>query len=314
LLQSKQRDAAEHGSAPFESSINRTRHRCEAKSALHACSVLSLLFASPHHRPLEYPGHPHPPGVTDNRVLWDRNTQAMNEIFGTSLNELRAAMGLAPLANVRDTVFTERPLLAADPVLAPWLQPAMLDVVQTGAWALRDERPLSVELEAFLDAGEAPVYVGLGSLTAPHDFARIAIEAVRAHGRRVVMLCGWAERALVDGEDDCFLSGEVNQQALFPRVAAVVHHGGAGTTAAAALSGVPQIIVPRMGDQPYWADRVMSLGIGMAHSGPAPTVESLAAALQGALTSATRSRGAKVASEMCLDGAARAARSLVAFA
>jgi vancomycin aglycone glucosyltransferase len=200
---------------------------------------------SPHHRPLEYPGHPHPSGVTDNQILWDRNIQAMNEIFGTSLNRLRASIGLAPLDNVRDCALTDRPLLAADPVLAPWLQPASLDVRQTGAWILRDERPLSSDLEAFLDAGEPPVYIGLGSLTAPNDFARIAIEAARAHGRRVLMLRGWAELALIDTQDDCFLIGEVNQQALFPRVAAVVHHGGAGTTTAAACAGAPQVMCRR---------------------------------------------------------------------
>jgi vancomycin aglycone glucosyltransferase len=265
---------------------------------------------SPHHRPLEYPGYPHPLGVTDNQVLWNLNSQVMDEIFGTSLNKLRASIGLAPLDNVRDHVFTERPLLAADPVLAPWRQPSTLDVVQTGAWILRDERPLGAELEAFLDAGEPPVYVGFGSLTAPNDFARIAIEAVRAQGRRVLMLRGWAELGLVDAQDDCFLIGEVNQQALFPRVAAVVHHGGAGTTTAAACAGVPQVIVPQMGDQPYWAERVQMLGIGVAHAGAAPTVGSLAAVLESALSSGTRTQAAAIARTMCRKGALRAARLL----
>jgi vancomycin aglycone glucosyltransferase len=119
----------------------------------------------------------------------------------------------------------------ADPTLAPWREPADFDVGRTGAWILPDECPLPTELEAFLDAGTPPVYVGFGSMRAPEDFARVAIEAIRAQGRRALVGHGWADLALIDDRDDCFVVGEVNQQALFGRVAAVVHHGGAGTAA-----------------------------------------------------------------------------------
>jgi vancomycin aglycone glucosyltransferase len=268
---------------------------------------------SPHHRPLEYPGHPHPPGETNER-LWERNIQVMNDVFGASLNALRASVGLPAVDNVRDHSFTEYPWLASDPVLAPWRQPAKLDVLQTGAWMLRDDRPLPAALEQFLDAGEPPVYVGFGSLTAPSGFARMAIEVIRAHGLRVLMSRGWADLALIDDEADCFIVGEVNQRALFPRVAAVVHHGGAGTTTAAALAGVPQVIVPQMGDQPYWAGRVWDLGIGAAHEGPTPTAKSLSAALESALTSGTRARAAAIATRMQSDGALRAAKLLLQLA
>ena len=88
--------------------------------------------------------------------------------------------------------------------------------------------------------------------------------------------------------NDSFAVGEVNQQALFGRVAAVVHHGGAGTTTTAARAGAPQVVVPQIVDQPYWAGRVAELGIGAAHDGPTPTVESLSAALRTALTPETR--------------------------
>src|SRR6185295_9620205 len=148
---------------------------------------------------------------------------------------------------------------------------------------------------AFLDAGTPPVYVGLGSLPAPKDFARMAIDVVRAQGRRILLSRGWAELALVDDQADCFILGEVNQQALFPRVAAVVHHGGAGTTTAAARAGSPQVVVPQLGDQPYWAGRVAELGIGAAHDGPTPSTESLSAALKTALTPETRARAEAVA-------------------
>jgi vancomycin aglycone glucosyltransferase len=222
--------------------------------------------------------------VTDNRVLNDLDVQSYNALFGAALNTHRAAIGLPPVDNVRDHILTGHPWLAADPDLAPWPEPADPGVVQTGAWILPDERPLPAELEAFLDAGPPPVYVGFGSMRAPADVARVAIEAIRAQGCRVLIARGWADLALVDDRDDCFAVGEVNQQALFGRVAAVVHHGGAGTTTTATRAGAPQVVVPQWADQPYWASRVADLGIGTAHDGPAPTTGSLSAALSTALT------------------------------
>ncbi|GAA4225037.1 UDP:flavonoid glycosyltransferase YjiC (YdhE family) [Streptosporangium album] len=122
---------------------------------------------------------------------------------------------------------------------------------------------------------------------------------------------GWADLALIDDRDDCFVVGEVNQQALFGRVAAVVHHGGAGTTTTAARVGAPQVVVPQAADQPYWAGRVADLGIGAAHDGPAPTFESLSAALRTALASETRARATAVAGTIRTDGATVAARLLL---
>lgn len=270
-----------------------------------------LFLPSPQQRPFEFPTHRYPPGETDNQALWDLNAQVMNELFGDGLNSLRTSVGLPKLENVRDHVNTDRPWLAADPVLAPWRPPAKIEVVQTGAWILPDERPLPAELLAFLDAGTPPVYVGFGSLPAPKDFARMAIDVVRAHGRRILLSRGWAELALVDDREDCFIVDEVNQQALFSRVAAVVHHGGAGTTTAAARAGSAQLVVPQIGDQPYWANRVRELGIGSAHDGPTPTAESLSAALEYALKSDTRARAHELAGKIRGDGAMRAAHLLL---
>ena len=81
----------------------------------------------------------------------------------------------------------------------------------------------------------------------------MAIKAIRAQGHRALVARGWADLALIDKRDDCFAVGEVNQQALFARVAAVVHHGGAGTTPTAARAGAPQVVIPQMADRPYWA-------------------------------------------------------------
>ncbi|NUW32263.1 glycosyltransferase family 1 protein [Nonomuraea sp. SMC257] len=272
-----------------------------------------LTLPSPHHRPLAYPGRPLPPEVTDSRVLWDLDAQSINALFGEALNTNRASIGLPPVDNVRDYVIGDRPWLATDPTLDPWLGSPDLDVVQTGPWILPDERPLPAELTAFLEAGAPPVYVGFGSMPMREstDVAQVAVEAIRAQGRRAVMARGWAGLSLDGDRDDCFVVGEVNQQELFGRVAAVVHHGGAGTTTTAARAGTPQVVVPQLADQPYWAGRVAELGIGAAHDGPVPTFASLSAALATALAPETRARAAAVAGAIRTDGTTVAARLLL---
>ena len=105
--------------------------------------------------------------------------------------------------------------------------------------------------------------------------------------------------------------GEVNLQELVKRVTAVVHHGGAGTTTTAARAGVPQVVVPQIADQPYWASRVAALGIGAAHDGPSPSVDSLSAALREALAPETRARAAATAERIRTDGATVAAKLLI---
>lgn len=276
-------------------------------------SYQPVTLPSPHHPPLPYPGRPFPPAVTDNRMLWDLHAQTVNALHGEALNIHRASIGLPPVDDVRGHIFTDQPWLATDPILSPWQETPDRNVVQTGAWILPDERPLPEELKAFLDAGTPPVYVGFGSMPmhASKNIAQVAIEAIRAQGHRVLISHGWAELALIDGRDDCFAVGEVNHQALFARVAAVVHHGGAGTTTTATRAGAPQVVVPQATDQPYWAGRVAELGIGTAHDGPTPTTESLSAALKTALTPQTRARARAVARTIRTDGAAVAAKLLI---
>ncbi|MEU9004251.1 glycosyltransferase [Streptomyces sp. NPDC048551] len=279
---------------------------------VYACFHLAGL-PSRHLRPGARPGPASAPGETDHRVLWRQDADRVDALYGEALARHRAAIGLPPVAGVRDHVFTGRPWLAADATLCPARGMTDLDLVQTGAWLLPDDRPLPPGLEAFLEAGPPPVYVGFGSMAAhaPQDIARVATEACRAHGRRVLLARGWAGLAPVDDADDCFVVGEVNQQALFRRVAAVVHHGGAGTTTAAARAGAPQVVLPRIADQPYWAGRVAELGIGAAHGAPAPTAGSLSAALTEALAPGTVARAAAVAATIRTDGAAVAARLLL---
>lgn len=245
---------------------------------VHYCPIT---LPSPHHAPPRLPGWPLDERAS-NRELWAMDAQRWNDSWGAALNSHRASAGLGPVDDVRGHIFTERPWLAADPALGPWPEPEDQGVFQTGAWILPDERPLSAELEAFLEAGEPPLYFGLGSMGAPADEGR-----------------------------DCILIGETNHQALFPRVAAVVHHGGAGTTTATARAGAVQVVIPQRYDQPYWAQRVGQLGIGVAHPQGMPTADSLATALRDALKPDVAARARSLAGTVRGDGVQAAAERLM---
>ena len=271
------------------------------------------VLPSPRHPPivLRMRGQQPAPPTADNRELWAQDSKRWNDDWGAILNARRQALGLAPVGDVRGHIFGDRPWLAADPALAPWPEANDPAVFQTGAWLVPDDRPLAPELDAFLAAGEPPIYFGFGSLRAPAEVSRVMIQSARAVGRRAIVSRGWADLALPDDAPDCLAIGEVNQQQLFRRVAAVVHHGGAGTTTAAALCGAPQVVVPQMYDQPYWARRVGELGIGIAHPLSAPTGESLTAALVAALQPGVAARAREVAATVRTDGAALAARKVI---
>lgn len=271
------------------------------------------VLPSPHHAPppLGLRGDTPTPAPTDYPELWARDAERFNATFGVALNSSRASLGLAPVSDVRSHIFTDRPWLAADPTLGPWPDPEDQAVFQTGAWILPDERPLSPELETFLDAGEPPVYFGFGSIRASEDLSQVMIKSARALGRRAIVSRGWADLSLVDDQPDCLAIGEVNQQALFKRVAAVVHHGGAGTTTAAARVGAPQVVIPQLYDQHYWARRIHHLGIGTAHAPGTPTTDSLTSALRHALQPDVAARAQSIATAVRSDGAQAAARRLI---
>jgi vancomycin aglycone glucosyltransferase len=272
------------------------------------------VLPSPHHAPpvLTMRGDTPPGPMTDHRELWMKDAQRWNDTWRSLLNSHRESLGLPAVTDVRSHVLTDRPWLAADQTLGPWPDDGDEAVFQTGAWILPDARPLSSELEMFLDAGEPPVYFGFGSARAPAGASQMMIEAARSLGRRVIISRGWADLSLADDQPDCLAIGEVNQQALFRRVAAAVHHGGAGTTTAAAFAGAPQVVIPQVYDQYYWARRIHGLGIGIAHAGSTPAVESLTGALEQTLTADVAARARTIAAKMQSDGAQVAAQRLTA--
>lgn len=160
--------------------------------------------------------------------------------------------------------------------------------VVTGYWFLEadpDWHP-PADLQAFLTAGPPPVYVGFGSMPAEdaERKTRIVVDAVRRAGQRAVLATGWGGLKAVAGDDLCVVDAAPHDW-LFPRMTAVVHHGGAGSTAAGLRAGKPTVICPFFGDQPFWGERVRALGAGPA---PVPqkalSAERLAAAIDEAAT------------------------------
>ena len=247
----------------------------------------------------------------ENEQLWKADEESFAK-FGAVLNEERVKAGLEPVISVRHHMFTDRPWLAADPVLAPAFPFTGMQVVQTGAWMFTNTTPLPEELEEFFAGGPPPIYLGFVSMRASDQTGRVLIEAARLLGLRSILSQGWAGLTPEDARDDCLSIGDVSHAKLFPRVAAVVHHGGAGTTHAAARAGTPQVIIPHNYDQFYWAHRIQELGTGI--SGPLRddmTIENVAQALRQALRPEVGTRAKDVASRMELHGARIAAERLV---
>ncbi len=140
-----------------------------------------------------------------------------------------------------------------------WPERAMV----TGHWPLSTDDALDEQTVAFLEAGPPPVYIGFGSIrdAEAERLSDIAITAARKSGSRLVLGSGWAELRSA-ASDDVHVVGETDHTRLFPRMRAVVHHGGAGTTHTAAAAGVPSMAVPYFADQPFWGRRLHELGVG----------------------------------------------------
>ncbi|GIE99414.1 glycosyltransferase [Paractinoplanes rishiriensis] len=163
----------------------------------------------------------------------------------------------------------------------------------TGYW-FADRLPDAAEPilgERDVVGGSAPlVFVGFGSMAGPDpaETTRVVVQALRAAGVRGVLAPGWGGLCGVPSASDVVLAGEVPHESVFPRMAAVVHHGGAGTTAAAVRAGRPQVVCPFVGDQPFWGDRMRRLGVAPEPIGQRRlTAAALAAAIRQAIGDAS---------------------------
>ena len=158
-------------------------------------------------------------------------------------------------------------------------------------------------LAAFLAEGEPPVYIGFGSIVVddPNAMTKMIFEAVKLTGRRALVSKGWGglgadELGIPEG---VFMLGNCPHDWLFKQVAAVVHHGGAGTTAAGIAAGRPTVVIPFFGDQPFWGAMTAKAGAGPL---PIPykdlTAEKLAAAIREALKTESLERAQELSQKI----------------
>lgn len=219
-------------------------------------------------------------------------------------------------------------IYAADAPILCGYSPAVLpkpadwpaNVHVTGYWFLEQAagwRP-SPALEAFLAAEPRPLYVGFGSMTdaQPQQLLATVLAALARSGQRAVLHSGWADLERADLPPSVLPVGFVPHDWLFPRVAAVVHHGGAGTTAAGLRAGVPSLLVPFFADQHFWGEHVKHLGVGPQ---PIPrqalTADKLTSAINQAVHNRTmRARAAALGRQIrSEDGVGRAVALIDGF-
>ena len=220
------------------------------------------LFPSSEHAPAFVPWQRLP--GWGNRLAWPLVMTPITAAVRRVLAPARRSVGLPPARDVLRLFFGERPLLAAESVLARPPADGSMHLEQVPALHPLAGDALPAKLASFLEAGPAPVYFGFGSMPDANAAAttRTILDAVGTLGCRAVIGSGWAK--LGDGAlpEGVMAIGAVSHPELFARCAAIVHHGGAGTTTNAARSGVPQVLVPHIADQFYWARRVNLLGLG----------------------------------------------------
>ena len=237
------------------------------------------------HPPPTIPRHGMPGWI--NRGLWKLHRLALQRLIGGSLNAARGRLGL-PAVRLHDHVFEQgHSVFAVDEALFP-ADPAWAGRFPYASFIFFDDPTLlDADLDAWLAEGEPPVYVGFGSMSGqgPDHAGRMIVEALAGTGLRCIVGAGWARL----GKQGQLPQGwravrDAPHAELFPRVAAVVHHGGAGTTAQALRAGVPQVILPLMLDQYHHAHRLFVAGLVPR---PVPmertTATGLAQAIQTAL-------------------------------
>jgi sterol 3beta-glucosyltransferase len=203
-----------------------------------------------------------------------------------AMNSYRRQTGLPALSirQILDIIFSERiPLVMHySPHLAPVASDWGTHIHVVGTWSLpvhTDWTPPD-RLSTFLAQGDPPVFIGFGSMVVPNPAKMVQriSEALRMAGLRGVLQAGWADLAHED--DQLITIGDAPHDWLFPRMAAIVHHGGSGTTHTALRAGKPALVVPFYADQPFWGRRLAALGVGVPPIAPKRlTSEQLAASL-----------------------------------
>ncbi len=227
--------------------------------------------------------------------------QLLWQPFRPVINAFRRRLELAPqpLWGPYGALNDERSpvLFGFSPTVFPKPSDWPTHVHVTGYWFLNepDDWVPPEGLQAFLERGATPVYIGFGSMMGPEvgRVTRLTLEALRVTGHRAVLASG----VMGFGEEmpeTVFQVKDVPHAWLFPKMAAVIHHGGAGTTGSVLRAGIPSIPIPLLGDQPFWAGRIAMLGAGLPANHRKLTVEALADRLRIVTSADMLERAARI--------------------
>jgi UDP:flavonoid glycosyltransferase YjiC (YdhE family) len=198
-----------------------------------------------------------------NRIAWRLGYLFENISFKKTINHERDQLGMQPMKDVWHNKLGENAIVASDPLLGRVPSDKRITCVQTGYFHLPTEENLDSDLQDFIDIGPKPVYIGFGSMLSEknNDEFNAWVKLVsQATQHRLIVSGGPNSHGKIN--ECCYAVDNVPHNLLFPQMAAVVHHGGAGTTATTARAGIPQIIVPHFFDQFYWAHHIAKQGLG----------------------------------------------------
>lgn len=220
------------------------------------------LLPSSHHPFMAFKHQGFPQWV--NSAGWSLITYLDKLNLTRLLNKNRRKLGLPPITSAWEHILGEDVIIASDKEIAVAPPDSAISYAQTGYIHLVQPSQENPELEAFLNAGQPPIYSGFGSMPKLDQASRIPIivKAARDNGMRVVIAKFWDEPSEFSESEDVFFIQKYPHLYLFPHMAAVIHHGGAGTTATTARIGVPQIIVPHILDQYYWGNQIFKARLG----------------------------------------------------
>jgi vancomycin aglycone glucosyltransferase len=229
-----------------------------------------------------------------SRMMFGFGRKMMNLMMKGYINKERAKFGLPPIKDIWDHWMGENVIIACDKELNAARDGVAFAFTQTGFMLLPPEKVLPENVENFINSGNPPVYIGFGSnpISSPEKYSAMFEQVRNSTGQRLIVSKGWAELPESNLQDILFVD-ELPFELLFPKLAAVVYHGGTGTMAAVARVGIPQAAFPFMGDQFSNQKQIVKLGLGPnTNNFKKMTAESLSSAITDCITNETYRKNA----------------------
>lgn len=234
-----------------------------------------------------------------NRMMFGFGRSMINLLMNGFINKHRSRYGLPPIRDAWKHWVGDHVIIACDKELNQAREGVAFPFTQTGFMMLPSKTVLPENVETFISSGKPPVYIGFGSnpVADPEKYSRIFEQVRDVTGQRLIISKGWADLPDYKATDILYVD-EMPFDLLFPRLAAVIYHGGTGTMAAVARAGIPQAAFPFMADQFDNRKQIVKLGLGPETCDfKKISVESIASAITACVTNEKYERNARELSE-----------------